>query len=480
MKFSEKAHVNQRAIVCHAIIDGVLALAYILEFVKGSRNLPYVAGFCALCIAPVVAEIIFYRRNKETELVKHILAFSYGILYTFCLFTSTSSLAFVYVMPMLTVITLFSDIRYTVLVSATAAIVNFVNVGVKLSKDGAAEGVMADVEIQIAAIVLVGLFTVIAAMVLQKNNKERMKVLQKETDKANEALKKNMDASEKLNNGIAEITELMGTVENRFGQMQGAMKGVSQSSTETAEAIQKQLVKTEAIQSNIHGVKKASNEINNGMIRTMENIKEGQKNVDMMAKQAVDTSEANKLVLVKMSELNEQTAKMNTIIDMITGITEQTSLLSLNASIEAARAGEAGRGFAVVAGEISSLANQTTSATVEITELINNIGDELKAVAEAVQSVTENNSKLAENTKMIEGNFRSIVQEAEEIKHRTDEMQASMGVLETANADIVENIQTISAITEEVSAHSNETYNACEENQEMISEVVNIVKEFTE
>lgn len=69
---------------------------------------------------------------------------------------------------------------------------------------------------------------------------------------------------------------------------------------------------------------------------------------------------------------------------MITSVANQTSLPALNASIGAARAGEAGRGFAVVATEISGLANQTQSATVDITDVIRSVSDKLQAAAGTV------------------------------------------------------------------------------------------------
>ena len=55
-----------------------------------------------------------------------------------------------------------------------------------------------------------------------------------------------------------------------------------------------------------------------------------------------------------------------------------------------------------------------------------------------------------------------------------------VGELETANADIVESIQTISAITEEVSAHANETYNACEENSFLVDTMAKVVEELSD
>ena len=80
--------------------------------------------------------------------------------------------------------------------------------------------------------------------------------------------------------------------------------------------------------------------------------------------------------------------KISELTATIMTISEQTSLLSLNASIEAARAGEAGRGFAVVASEISNLATQTSEAVNNIGNIVNDINDAVCRMADCLSTTT--------------------------------------------------------------------------------------------
>jgi methyl-accepting chemotaxis protein len=91
----------------------------------------------------------------------------------------------------------------------------------------------------------------------------------------------------------------------------------------------------------------------------------------------------------RVSALAEGATRIGEVINLINDIASQTNLLALNATIEAARAGDAGKGFAVVAGEVKILANQTAKATQEITEQINTIQDETKAVVSAIATVSQ-------------------------------------------------------------------------------------------
>ena len=84
--------------------------------------------------------------------------------------------------------------------------------------------------------------------------------------------------------------------------------------------------------------------------------------------QAIGASAGDTAVVLE--QLNAHSNEIGTIVDFISDISNQTALLSLNASIEAARAGEYGRGFAVVANEVKKLAEQSKASVTTIVERI--------------------------------------------------------------------------------------------------------------
>ena len=136
-----------------------------------------------------------------------------------------------------------------------------------------------------------------------------------------------------------------------------------------------------------------------------------------------------------VQELAKSSDKIGEIIGVIDDIADQTNLLALNAAIEAARAGEQGRGFAVVADEVRKLAERTTKATKEITDMIKGIQNDTKgAVASMEQGINE-------------------VQHGRELADKAGE---SLTAIATYSQKVMDMIQQIATAAEEQSAASEE------------------------
>lgn len=477
---TEKQYINTAAIICHVIVEIVLSVAYLIEVFKGAHTMGYLIALVAIMLVTTLAELVLYKKNPESEKIRHLLGFGYGILYLFLMFTSDNFLTFVYVVPIYIVITLFSDLRYCINVCICGIGANIVDVAYKAITVGYTKEQIADVEIRIALMLLVSIFLVISTSIMKKVNEAKVVQINGEKERTTALLESVMDISGQMIGNVEMASGKMEMLGNSVEEIRNAMQEVSTGSNETAESMQVQLTSTEQIQNQIGKVKAAAEDINVKLADAGEEVEAGIKNVETLATQAEKSIEANDVVVAKMHQLAENAERMNTVIELINSIANRTGMLALNASIESARAGEAGKGFAVVAGEITNLANQTKGATVEIAEMIQTITGDLQEVESAVEIVSENNRSHAETTKEVTERFEKISTSTKSINRQAVQMEQVVEQLAAANVGIVESVETVSATTEEMSAYATQTYQACEENSRLVSEVSEIVRVLSE
>ena len=220
----------------------------------------------------------------------------------------------------------------------------------------------------------------------------------------------------------------------------------------------------------------AVEEIGNSMTLTLKVLAEGKQDIEHLASEVEASVDNGTEVTEKLENLNQYMDEMNSIVELIGGITNQTSLLALNASIEAARAGEAGRGFSVVATEISGMATRTKEATVHITELISNVSNAIMEVVGVVSNMINGINEEKTGASNAEESFESIEDSTRAIQKNADTLSRSISELQNANKEIIDSIQTISAISQQVSAHAGETMQAEEENLNVMQDVSAIMQ----
>lgn len=473
-KISKEARINKPVMMCYLVLGIVIGIAYIGEVFKGNRSLLYSGFVAAVAIIPSVVTALIYIKDKGSFLIKHISCIGFAVLYSLVMLTTDNPFVFVEVLPMIIVVTLYNDIRLSVLTDFGVLVLNIAQVALFFKNGLYTMENNTQVEIQILSIIVICVFSVYTTMVSNTNSKLELKNMEEQKVLVEKMFEKTRNAAGQMAANIDDINDRASQLKQAMQETQQNMNEINIGSTDTAQAVQNQLEQTENIKKRIENVAEGSGAIIESIKNTKNAIDEGSEHIENLVKNVDAAVDSGALVNKELSELDKYMSQMNSIIDIINEITSQTSLLALNASIEAARAGEAGKGFAVVATEISHMADQTQNATVEITELIKNVSDAIVKVID----VSENMIDMIKGQKDVTGaaadSFRIIDDNSENVYVNSEKLSDSVKELEEANRQIIESISTISAISEEVAAHVNRTSETSNHNVELVEGVNNI------
>ncbi len=244
-----------------------------------------------------------------------------------------------------------------------------------------------------------------------------------------------------LDTAIHEILMSADTIRNEASSVSGAADAFSRRTEQQAATLEETAAAISQLTASVASAAQGAKQANDIVTKAREDADSS----GTIVQETVDA----------MGAIESSAQKISRIIGVIDEIAFQTNLLALNAGVEAARAGDAGRGFAVVASEVRALAQRSSDAAQEISQLISTSGEHVKRGVSLVDKAGEALTGIAETIGDVADHVSEIAASAREQATGVDEINTAMNQLDQVTQKNVAMFEETMAATQSLTAEAN-------------------------
>ncbi len=467
-----------------------LAVLYLGTFIANPvKNFRDTLGFWILFPSAVVCAIvmqIFYRKDPESEKFKYVGVSTNIVTAVLYMFLADVGNGYVVGIAISCLYILYFDARLIKILCISVAIsttaFTALDVWYKYPNVDSNDA-LNDVLVTIAFAIGFSITTKIA----KKNNDDKLREIEKANEKTSELINNIYLTAEKVRNNTNKGKEYINELDSATKNSNDIFGKIAQGNISNVDSIEVQTDMNNKITGLIDKVSSDTIEARNTTKRSIEGLSESKDTLYKLRNKSNEISSVNEKILATVTEFVESTNQVKQITAGISEISEQTNLLSLNASIESARAGEAGKGFAIVAESIRKLSEETANFVVEIENIANKIQKNATTtneyVAQIDRSIEEEGETMGE---MIE-QFENMELDMNRLGKDMDNILESTNNVVTYNDTILEHIKQLTTQTGEVTSYIDEVMKLNYENEkktnatkEIMNDLSNVVDELVE
>lgn len=479
---------NKKAMVIWLILCIVLSGAYALEIVKGLREISYYIAFLAICWIPFVIGLIMLKiLGTATRYYKDILVIGYGTFYTFVLLTTTSTLAFVYILPMTSMLILFKNRNFMF----RCGIANIIALGVAIGKNymsgmNTPEDITS-YEIQVACIILCYIGYVLSINHLNQSDGAMISSVQGNLQRVVTTIEQVKAASNAVVDGVTVVRELADENKEGAATVVQSMEELAGNNTALNQKVESSMDMTEDIDKQVTNVAELTDHIVTIIDKSAANATISSEELNNVVESTNVMAQLSSEVEKILNEFKDEFNMVKQETGTIETITSQTNLLALNASIEAARAGEAGKGFAVVADEIRNLSMGTQNSSNSIMSALQHLENTSDKMTESITTILHLIGETLDKMKSVNESVSAIHTDSKQLGSEIQIVDTAIKEVEVSNKNMVNNMKQVKDIMETMTEsvrHSETTtktmLNKYEETSKNVINIENVVGKLME
>ena len=455
--FKTKANIKARRL--WLVFALLLTANYGTDTANGSYSISNYIIFVILCWLPFVCgDILLKMKGKDNDRYRLALVVGYGIFYVFLLCTTTSPIAFTYILPIISLIVIFKDEKFMIycavanMLSLIASIAFHIFV---LGQNTALD--QKNYQLQVACLLLCYIGYIMSVRHLNESDDALTNSIKSDLDRVVTTVEQVKTASNTIMDGITVVRELAS--ENKHGSdlvvdgmneltgNNGQLQNHTASSQEMTTDISAQVENVAAM---INDMVSLTNESGKHALVSSEDL-------ESLAQTAKTMSELSTEVENILSEFKNEFEMVKNETGTIDDISNQTNLLALNASIEAARAGEAGKGFAVVAEQIRTLSTETRNSSGQISDALTRLDEISGKMTTSIEETLSLIQLTLEKVTQTGENVEKITQDSNKLGSHIREIDTAMQEVESSNQQLVDNMEKVSDIVETMTSCINDS-----------------------
>ena len=455
--FKTKANIKARRL--WLVFALLLTANYGTDTANGSYSISNYIIFVILCWLPFVCgDILLKMKGKDNDRYRFAFVVGYGIFYVFLLCTTTSPIAFTYILPIISLIVIFKDEKFMIycavanMLSLIASIAFHIFV---LGQNTALD--QKNYQLQVACLLLCYIGYIMSVRHLNESDDALTNSIKSDLDRVVTTVEQVKTASNTIMDGITVVRELAS--ENKHGS-DLVVDGMNELTGNNGQ-LQNHTASSQEMTTDISAqVENVAAMINDMVSLTNESGKHAQvssEDLESLAQTAKTMSELSTEVENILSEFKNEFEMVKNETGTIDDISNQTNLLALNASIEAARAGEAGKGFAVVAEQIRTLSTETRNSSGQISDALTRLDEISGKMTTSIEETLSLIQLTLEKVTQTGENVEKITQDSNKLGSHIREIDTAMQEVESSNQQLVDNMEKVSDIVETMTSCINDS-----------------------